>query len=112
MSKKTLYKVIFHNQGKIYEIYARGVHQGALFGFIEVEKIVFGEKTSVVVDPSEENLKSEFSNVSRFYIPMHAIIRIDEVNKQGPAKVTEVSGQGAKVMPFPIYTQGGEGSTS
>ena len=112
MSKKTLYKVIFHNQGKIYEIYAKGVHQGALFGFIEVEKILFGERSSVVVDPSEENLKSEFSNVSRFYIPMHAVIRIDEVNKQGPAKVTEFSGKGANVMPFPIYTQGGEGSKS
>lgn len=110
MSKKPLYKVIFHNQGKVYEIYARSVHQGALFGFIEIEKLVFGEKTSLVVDPSEENLKSEFSNVSRFYLPMHAIIRIDEVNKQGPAKVTEFNGKGANVMPFPIYTQGGEES--
>ena len=59
MPKKTLYKVIFHNQGKINEIYAKSVHQGAMFGFIEIEQLVFGEKTSVVVDPSEENLKSE-----------------------------------------------------
>ena len=71
MPKKTLYKVIFHNQGKIYEIYARDVHQGVMFGFIEIDKLIFGEKTSLVLDPSEENLKSEFSNcgerVKRIY---------------------------------------------
>ncbi len=105
MSKKQLYKVIFHNQGKVYEIYARSVHQGAMFGFIEIEKLVFGEKSKVVLDPSEENLKSEFKEVSRSYIPLHSIIRIDEVNKQGAAKVTEVA-KGENITPFPIYTPG------
>ena len=108
MSKKTIYKVIFHNQGKIYEIYANSVHQGALFGFIEIEKLVFGEKSSLVVDPSEENLKSEFSDVSRTYIPMHSIIRIDEVKKKGTAKITQPSESGENVMPFPVYTQTGD----
>lgn len=106
MPKKPIYKVIFHNQGKVYEIYARSVHQGAMFGFIEIEKLVFGEKTSVVVDPSEESLKSEFTNVTRTYIPLHSVIRIDEVNKQGAAKVTEMSTSEGNVTPFPIYTPG------
>ncbi len=108
MANKPVYKVIFHNQGKVYEIYARSVHQGAMFGFIEMEKLVFGEKTSVVVDPAEESLKSEFSHVTRTYIPLHAIIRIDEVDKQGTAKVTDYDGKGENVMPFPVYTKGGE----
>ena len=69
MSKKPIYKVIFHNQGKIYEIYARNVQQGAIFGFIEIEKLVFGENNALVVDPTEENLKSEFNHVTRTYIP-------------------------------------------
>jgi hypothetical protein len=106
MSKTTLYKVIFHNQSKIYEIYAKSVHQGEMFGFIEIEQLVFGEKTSIVVDPSEENLKSEFSEVSRTYIPMHSIIRIDEVKKQGTPKITDNEGGGENVMPFPVYTKG------
>ena len=106
MPKKTLYKVIFHNQGKIYEIYAKNVHQGAMFGFIEIEKLIFGEKTSLVLDPSEENLKSEFSDVVRTYIPMHSVIRIDEVHTQGTAKIIESAGNGENVMPFPVYTQG------
>jgi hypothetical protein len=56
--KKHTYRVTFHNQGKVYEVYAREVHQSGLFGFIEIEDLLFGEKTSLVVDPAEENLKS------------------------------------------------------
>lgn len=110
MSQKHTYRVVFHNQGKVYEIYAKSVHQSGLFGFIEVEKLVFGEKTSMVVDPSEEHLKSEFQGVSRTYLPMHSIIRIDEVEKEGHGKITAV-GDGEKVMPFPIYTQPGSSKT-
>ena len=106
MTKKPIYKIIFHNQDKIYEVYARNVHQGSLFGFIEIEQLIFGEKTSVVVDPSEENLKTEFSNVNRTYIPMHSIIRIDEVNKQGAAKIIQGTEQNGNITPFPVYTKG------
>lgn len=102
MSNKSTYRVTFHNQGKVYEIYARKVHQSGLFGFIEIEELVFGEKSSVVVDPSEENLKSEFSGVQRTYIPMHSMIRIDEVEKTGHPKITE--GSSDKIAPFPVYT--------
>ena len=111
MSRKPIYKVIFHNQGKIFEIYARNVHQGNMFGFIEVEKMIFGEKSSLLVDPSEENLKSEFNGVTRTYIPLHSVIRIDEVDKQGAAKVTEASGKEGKITPFPVYTRGQEDSS-
>jgi len=107
MSKKPVFKIIFYNQGKVYEIYARNVQQGAMFSFIEVEKLIFGEKTTVVVDPAEENLKAEFSHVSRTYIPLHSIIRIDEVDKQGAFKVSDAGNKGGNIMPFPVYTHGG-----
>ena len=108
MSKKSTYRVTFHNQGKVYEIYARKVHQSGLFGFIEIEDLLFGEKSSVVVDPSEENLKSEFSGVQRTYIPMHSVVRIDEVEKTGHPKIMEDTGSGGKIAPFPVYTGGQE----
>jgi hypothetical protein len=92
MSNQTLYKIIFASQGQVYEVYAREVSHGALFGFVEVEELVFGERTSVVVDPSEERIKSEFENVKRTYLPMHSIIRIDEVEKQGTSKITKAEG--------------------
>jgi hypothetical protein len=111
MSDKQIFKVIFHNQGKVYEIYAQNVDHGIMFGFIEVEKLIFGEKTTVVVDPTEENLKNEFEGVERTYIPMHSIIRIDEVTKQGTAKITEGSSQGENIMPFPVYTKSSDVDT-
>ncbi len=112
MPQKHIYKVIFANQGKIYEIYARGVSQGSLFGFVEIEELVFGEKTSVVVDPSEERLKSEFEGVKRTYIPMHAIVRIDEVRKQGTSKVLQMDGSNVTQFPLPVYTPGGPGDNT
>jgi hypothetical protein len=104
MSKKSTYRVTFHNQGKVYEIYARKVHQSGIFGFIEIEELLFGEKSSVVVDPSEENLKSEFSGVQRTYIPMHSVVRIDEVEKTGHPKIMEATDTGGNIAPFPVYT--------
>ena len=47
-----------------------------------MEELLFGERWQLLVDPGEEKLKSEFSGVKRTYIPMHAIVRIDEVEKQ------------------------------
>lgn len=112
MPEKPTYRLTFHNQGKIYEIYARNVHQSNLFGFIEVEEIVFGEKSSVVVDPSEEHLKSEFEGVRRTYIPMHAVVRIDEVEKTGHSKISDSDGKGGKVTPFPVFSPGQETTKS
>ena len=53
MAASHIFKVVFANQGKVYEIYARKVSHGGLFGFVEVEELVFGERSSVVVDPGE-----------------------------------------------------------
>jgi hypothetical protein len=107
MKTKHLYKVVFHNEGKVYEIFARQVRQDGLYGFIEIAEIVFGEKSAVVVDPSEEKLKAEFAGVRRTHIPLHAVIRIDEVDKQGTAKITggEKGGSIAR-FPTPVYAPG------
>jgi hypothetical protein len=104
MSKKNLYKVVFMSQGQVYEIYARSVGHGDMFGFIEVEEIVFGERTTVVVDPAEEKIKAEFEGVKRTYLPMHSIIRIDEVDKKGTSKISKLEGGNVAQFPMPIYT--------
>lgn len=111
MAAKILYKIVFMSQGQVYEIYARRVGHGTLFGFVEVEELVFGERSSVVVDPSEEKIKSEFAGVKRTYLPMHSIIRIDEVDKQGKSKISKLEGGNVAQFPVPVYTPGG-GNTS
>lgn len=102
MPDQAIYKVIFHNQSEIYEIYAREIYQSEMYGFIEVEQFVFGERSQLLVDPGEEKLKNEFAGVTRSYIPMHSIVRIDEVEKEGVGKVIESSGEPSKVTPFPM----------
>ena len=106
MSKKSLFKVAFMSQGQVYEVYARSVGQGDLFGFIVIEELVFGERSTVVLDPSEEKIKSEFKNVRRTYLPMHSIIRIDEVDKEGTAKISKLEGGNVAQFPLPVYTPG------
>ncbi len=96
-----IYKVVFQSQNQVYEIYARQIFQSDMWGFIEIEEFLFGERSKLLVDPSEEKLKNEFSGVKRSYIPMHSIIRIDEVDKEGTAKVSESSGSG-NVSAFPM----------
>ena len=106
MGERRVYRVLFFQQGEVYEVYARQVSQGELFGFVELEELLFGETSELLVDPSQEKLATEFRDVKRAYVPMHAVLRIDEVEKQGVSRITKPSGEAAKVAPFPgpIYT--------
>ncbi len=97
MSEKHIYKIVFFNQEQVYELYARHVYQGDMYGFVIIEDIVFGEKSAIVVDPSEEKLRTEFAGVDRSFIPMHEIIRIDQVKKRGTAKITATAKDPGKV---------------
>ena len=86
--KQRIYRIIFSQDEKIYEIYARYISEENLMGFIELEDLVFSESNSlVIIDPSEEKLKTELQGVKRSYIPMHMILRIDEMEKEGAAKI-------------------------
>jgi hypothetical protein len=106
MAASHIFKVVFINQGKVYEIYARKVSHGGLFGFVEVEELVFGERSTVVVDPAEERIKSEFAGVKRSYLPLHSIVRIDEVRKQGVSKISALEGGNVTQFPVPMYPAG------
>ncbi|MDQ7007179.1 MAG: DUF1820 family protein [Acidobacteriota bacterium] len=105
MAGRKRYRVVFHNQGKVYEIFVKAVSSAEIFGFVALEGIVFGEKSQVVVDPSEESLKNEFRDVERCLVPLHAVIRIDEVSCEGVSRIVPGGKEGA-VAPFPapIYT--------
>ena len=102
---------MFVNQGKIYEVYARKVNHGSLFGFIEIEELVFGERSTVVLDPGEERIKSEFEGVKRSYLPLHSVLRIDEVKKQGVSKISSYEGSNVAQFPMPVFPPpAGDGS--
>ena len=92
---ESIFRVIFTQQGKIYEVYANYISEEGLMGFIEIDELIFAEDT-MVVDPAEERVKTEFKGVKRFYVPMHAIARIDEVSKKGTAKIKDISSKSKK----------------
>ena len=87
MSEKHIYKIVFVNRDQLYELYAKSVYQGEMYGFVVVEDFVFGEKSAIVLDPAEEKLRAEFEGVKRSFIPMHEIVRIDQVEKRGDARI-------------------------
>ncbi len=108
MTAKTIYRINFISAGEVYEIYAASVAQGGLFGFVEVEELLFGERSKLLIDSSEERLKNEFDGVKRTFIPLHSVLRIDEVEKAGRGRITEGSG---KVASFPMPMVGPAKST-
>ena len=87
MAKEPIYKISFFNQGKVYEIYAKHVFQSDLWGFLEVEEFVFGERSQMIVDPSEEKLKNEFTGVKRSFILFRQLLGSMKLRKRVHVKL-------------------------
>ena len=99
--KQPVFRVIFQNQGQVFELYAQQIFQSELWGFMEIEELIFGERSQMLVDPAEEKLKNQFEGVKRSFIPVLSIIRIDEVERVGTPKITDAQG-GSNIMHFPM----------
>ncbi len=102
MNHERVFKIVFQSQGQVYEIYARAVSHGSMLGFVEVEELLFNTGGKLVVDPAEERLRAEFEGVRRTFLPMHAVIRIDEVDKAGTARIAPSERTSGVVTPFPL----------
>lgn len=100
--KRTLYKIVFQSQGQVVELYARQVSQGGLFGFVEVEELVFGARSELVVDPTEEGIRTEYGGAKRLFLPLHSVLRIEEVEREGAARVRPAKEAAGIVTPFPV----------
>lgn len=111
--KQPIYRVQFMNAGKIFELYAKQVTQGELFGFVEISGLLWGRKSDLIVDPTEQDLKNEFNGVTRIQVPLHSVVRVDEVEKSGGGKIISLKGgdESAASSGIPIYTPGGSGPT-
>ncbi len=109
MEDSRLFKIAYYNQDKVYELYAKQVYESDLYGFLIIEEVVFGSQSDVVIDPSEEKLKTEFESVKRSFIPVHSVIRIDEVKEQGMCKIKDNTAKG-NIASFPGGQRGGRGT--
>jgi hypothetical protein len=102
MSTRKLYKISFLSAGRIYELYARRVASSELWGFTEVSELVFDVGEGVVVDPTEERLRDEFGTTRRLHLPMQSILRVEEVERRGAARIRDAASGEAVVTPFPM----------
>lgn len=101
---KAIFRVQFRHHDQLVELYAHGVSQSSLMGFIEVSEMIFDTKTDILIDPSEEKIKAEFGDVKSTYLPIQSILRIDEVEKTGANKIRplgEMDKSTASITPFP-----------
>jgi len=105
MAEKRLYKIIFLNQGKVYELFSQGVSSSGLWGFIEVSDLVFDAGEGLVVDPTEERMRQEFADARVLHLPIQTVLRVEEVEKRGPCLIRDRE-SGEKVTPFPISPPG------
>ena len=96
-----LFRIAFLNHSKVYEIFCTGVSTSGLWGFVEVSGLEFGDKDSLVVDPTEEKLRDEFDGVEILHLPMHSVLRVEEVRKKGQVVIRDRE-SGEKVTPFPV----------
>ena len=100
MSDSILYKIIFLNQSKVYELYARDVFSSEIYGFIYVADLVFDQNKTIVIDPAEDKIRDEFENVNVLHLPMQSVIRIEEVKKKMSCKIREIK-KGDNISHFP-----------
>lgn len=82
MTKEIVYRVLYHQQNIPFELYARSVSESEMFGFVELEELVFD---AVAADSPEEKFKQEFEAVKRTYIPLNNIFRIDAIEREDDA---------------------------
>lgn len=102
-NQEPIYRVIFVQDTEIYELYSRSLSEETLIGFIEVSELVFPQQSKLVIDPAEERLQYEFKNVDRCYVPMHNVLRIDEVQEEGVPTIKPADGKNnIRVLPNKI----------
>jgi hypothetical protein len=101
-TNRRVYRIVFHCQGQIWELHCRAIEPSNLLGFVSVEEILFGERSQIVLDPTEEKLRTELAGVRRCFVPIHSVIRIDEVEKEGTNRIVPApKGDGSNVAHFP-----------
>ena len=103
--KEKLFRIAFLNHGKVYELFCTGVCTSNLRGFVEATGLQFEEKDSLVIDPTEEKMRDEFDGVEVLHLPMHSVLRVEQVRKKGQAVIRDRE-SGEKVTPFPIQPGG------
>ena len=87
----SLYKVYFKWKEKDVELMAKSLDLTHPY-FVSIKDIVFTDKQSLIIDPSQDEVQKQFGKSNHLMIPFQTVILIEEVNEE-PDKV---------IMPFSV----------
>lgn len=75
------YRVQFYDSKKeIMTFFAKRVNPSSFLGLIEVSEILFMD-SEIIINPDDEKVRKEFSGVSKTFLPLNTIVRIDEIDQ-------------------------------
>lgn len=87
-TQKKVFKVYFFHMDKVYTLFAKEVNaSGELYNMCEISDIIFQRNKNLIV-PSEDEVRQEFSNIKKLLIPLHHLIRIDELEDIDEDEIT------------------------
>jgi len=86
--EKKVFKVYFFHMDKVYTLFAKEVNaSGELYNMCEISDIIFQRNKNLIV-PSEDEVRQEFSNIKKLMIPLHHLVRIDELEDVNEEDIT------------------------
>ncbi|MBZ4644220.1 MAG: hypothetical protein PWQ25_180 [Deferribacteres bacterium] len=65
---------------EIMTFFAKSVNPSSYIGLIEVSNILYMD-SEILINPEDEKIRKEFKGVKRTFLPLSAIIRIDEIEE-------------------------------
>ncbi|MCX7552791.1 DUF1820 family protein [Marinicella sp. S1101] len=87
MKNHKIYRINYNTNQEVYELYAKAVNTQELLGFISISDLLFDQQSGVVIDPTEERLKTEFKGVKTLHLPIQNVLKIEEVEQKKSCKI-------------------------
>lgn len=80
MATDLIFRVKFTEHNETFVVFCKFISEESLVGFLELDEIFIPESALTEDDsPAMDALKKDLSGVQRMYLPLHVIIRVDEV---------------------------------
>ena len=87
----SLYRVYFKWKDKDVELTAKSLDLTHPY-FVSIKDLVFADKASLIINPAQDEVRSEFGKASHLMIPFQTVTLIEELSEE----------TGKKVMPFQV----------
>lgn len=92
----SLYKVYFKWKEKDVELTARSLDMTHPY-FVSIKDLVFTNKGSLIINPSQDDVKKQFGDANHLMIPFQTVTLIEELKEEEP--------DDGKVMQFTVVDE-------